>query len=132
MRLPASLRAAFYIAAGLLLASGVAWLAMHYEMLPAGEAAPGFMLKLHGAAAMAVLFLSGSLLALHAPRAWREGRNRRSGTLLGTLLAALTLTAYLLYYAGDDTVRQSASIAHWLVGILAAGLLWLHAFLGRR
>jgi hypothetical protein len=132
MRLPASLRATFYTAAAALMGSGIVWLAMHYELLPAGESGATVMLEVHGAAAMVVLFLSGSLLALHAPRAWRQGRNRPSGVLVGALLVAVASTGYLLYYASDDAVRASASLVHWLVGVLAAALVWLHGFLGRR
>jgi peptidoglycan/LPS O-acetylase OafA/YrhL len=131
MYLPRSLRAGFYASAALLLASGIAWLAIHYEALP-GTQASALALEVHGAAAMAVLFLAGGLLALHAPRAWRERRNRATGLATAVLLAALAITGYLLYYAGDEKLRQGASLVHWGLGLAAPMLAWLHVFLGRR
>lgn len=131
MRLPASLRAAFYATGALLFASGMAWLGLHYEA-PERTAAAALTLEVHGGAAMAVLFVAGGVLALHAPSAWRERKNRASGALLAAALALLTASAFLLYYAGGDALREQASLVHWAIGAAAPLLVWLHLALGRR
>jgi hypothetical protein len=131
MRLPASLRRSFYAAAALVAVSGVAWLALHYLGRPA-DAAATWALEIHGGAAMLLLFFAGALFWLHAPGAWSERKNRLSGGFVGGALAVLTLTAYLLYYAGGEAVRSDASVVHWVLGIAALPLVCLHVVLGRR
>lgn len=131
MRLPASLRAGFYAFGGVLTASGVAWLAIHYAAAP-GTPGSGLALEVHGGAAMAILFLAGIVVALHLPRGWRERKNRSSGIVVASLLALLTVTGFLLYYAGDDRLRETASLVHWWVGLAVPLLLWLHTWLGQR
>jgi hypothetical protein len=134
MRLPPSLRGALYAASGFLLASGVAWLVFRY--LPAFRAtsssATALSMRIHGGAAMLVLLLTGSAVALHAPGAWRERRNRASGVAAGAVLLSLALTGYLLYYLGDDAQRLAASMAHWTIGLAAPVFLVVHVWLGGR
>jgi hypothetical protein len=51
---------------------------------------------------------------------------------MATVLIGLAATGYLLYYAGGETARALASVAHWLPGLalpIAGG--W-HAVAGRR
>ena len=129
MRLPASLRGGFYCAAGLVAMSGVAWLAFHYF---GSSNAARLALEIHGGAAMLLLFLAGALFWLHAPGAWGEHKNRISGSLVAATLLVLTLTAYLLYYAGGEALRNSASVIHWTLGIVALPLVCVHVLLGRR
>lgn len=131
-RLPASLRAAFYASGGALIATGLAWLALHYAAAVPGAPGSALALEVHGGAAMAILFLAGIVVALHLPRGWRERKNRSSGMVVASLLALLAITGFLLYYAGDDRLRATASLVHWLAGLAAPLLLWLHAWLGHR
>lgn len=131
MRLPLSLRAGFYGCGGLLVASGLVWLGVHYAAAP-GAGGSAAALEVHGAAAMAILFLAGAVAALHVPCKWRERKNRSSGIAITLFLGVLTISGFFLYYAGDDRVRETASIVHWIVGLAAPILLWLHSSLGRR
>ncbi|MGE5639899.1 MAG: hypothetical protein ACM30H_07375 [Clostridia bacterium] len=120
MRLAASLRYAIYAALGVLLATGWA-------------RAPGAaLLRLHGAAAMALLPLVGAAIALHVPRAWRERKNRLSGAILATTLLGLTATGYLLYYSGSDALRSAASWTHWACGWSVLLIVAVHVVLARR
>jgi hypothetical protein len=51
---------------------------------------------------------------------------------MATAVIGLAVTGYLLYYAGGETARALASVAHWLPGLalpIAGG--W-HAVAGRR
>lgn len=131
MRLPGSLRGGFYGASILVVASGVAWLAFHY-LGSRSDTAANLALEVHGGAAMLLLFLAGALFWLHAPGAWGERKNRVSGSFVAGTFAVLTLTAYLLYYAGADALRNGASLIHWALGIAALPLVIAHVILGRR
>jgi cytochrome b561 len=64
-------------------------------------------------------------VALHVPGAWRERKNRVSGLVMAVALIGLVITGYLLYYAGGESARALASVAHWLPGLaLPAVGLW--------
>ena len=134
MRLAASLRYGLYAATALLFGSGASWLAARYfpalHWLPAGLASAS--MRIHGAAAMVMLVLTGSAVALHGPGAWRERKNRVSGAALCIALIAITATGYCLYYLGDEGVRMAASLSHWILGLALPLVLALHALLGRR
>jgi hypothetical protein len=43
----------------------------------------------------------------------------------------LTVTGYLLYYAGGEESRAAISIAHWIAGLLVPALLAWHVLSGR-
>lgn len=128
MRLAASLRLSLYAATAVLLATGLAWLAVR-------SAAPRLasqLMSVHGACAIVIGALAGAIAALHAPAAWRETRNRSSGIALATLLIVAAATGWLLYYAGGESLRAAASVSHWVLGIAIPVLLAAHIFLGRR
>ena len=134
MRLALSLRLWLYASAVLLWASGTAWLFAHYfqsaRSYPAGLAAAS--MKIHGAAAMLLLVLAGVVVALHAPGAWRERKNRGSGLVMAAALIGLAVTGYLLYYAGGETARSLASVGHWLPGLVLPVIGLWHGLAGRR
>jgi cytochrome bd-type quinol oxidase subunit 2 len=129
MRLPVSLRAGLYATGAVVLASGVSWLAAR-EPRHSGFAAAA--MEIHGGAAMVLLILVGAVSALHAPAAWREGKNLWSGVAVAAVMSVLILTGFLLYYLGDEHARSFASIVHWTVGLAAGALLGLHVWLGVR
>ena len=91
-----------------------------------------WMLKLHGAAAMAFLVALGILIPTHLKRAWQARRNRAYGGFFVTVIALLVLTGYGLYYFGDDRWRSAASWIHLILGFTAPALLGLHIWQGRR
>ncbi len=90
------------------------------------------LLTLHGAAAMLMLVLFGSLMPFHVRVGWRRQRNRTTGTVMLAANAALIATAFGLYYAGAETVRDWASELHIGVGLALPALLALHVVRGRR
>jgi hypothetical protein len=116
----------------LLWLSGAAWLGFHYFVKVKGEFGPSpsplepWWLKLHGAAAFASLFIVGLLWGVHVVRGWNYGERRASGTALLVLLGALSLSGYLLYYAGSDALRAAVSLAHWIPGLALPGLYLAH------
>jgi hypothetical protein len=89
-------------------------------------------MKIHGAAAMAILVLIGMLLSGHVRFAWRAGRNRANGSLFLSAFAVLTITGYGLYYAGGERLRAWMSWIHLAVGLALPILLLIHIFLGKR
>jgi hypothetical protein len=123
---------------GLLWLSGVAWLLLHDygqvqgEFGPEANPAEPWMMRLHGAAMIAALLGSGSLLVAHVWRGWTYRSQRVLGLALVIILAVLILTGYLLYYAGDDSLRWWVSAVHWIIGIVVLPLFLVHYYQGRR
>ena len=127
-------RATLYAAGSLLLVSGVIWLALHYSR--AADALPSplepWLMKVHGLAAFAALFMFGALAASHVPQGWRLShrwrwaRQRGSGLALCTLAALLALTSYLLYYFAPEGVRGALGWIHSGLGAAALPLLLVH------
>jgi len=121
-----------------LVVSGVGWLVAHYFLAGAGEFgdAPHYSepwwLKLHGALAMAFLVVFGALLPAHAFRAWRLNKNRYSGALMMSMAFILIISAYGLYYAGGDVLRDWLGLIHWITGLAAVAGLVLHIWMGKR
>ena len=124
-----------YTVLALLFLSGVAW--TYWTYLPASPgdfetSATAWAMKIHGAAAMAVLVLIGMLLSAHVRFAWRARRNRANGSVFLSAFAVLTITGYGLYYAGGERLRAWMSWIHLGVGLALPTLLLIHIFLGRR
>ena len=86
----------------MLVVSGAIWLVLHFFMVSQGEFGDAhhpletWMLKLHGAAAMAGLIIYGSLLPIHIRRAWVIRRNIFLGISLVVLMLLLTISGYLI------------------------------------
>lgn len=131
-------RFSLYGISGLLTVSGILWLIVHFFLRVAGEfgetvnPVEPWSMKLHGAAAMAMLFFVGSLLITHIRRAHLARRNRYSGWSMAALSALLTVSGYALYYIASESSRPFWSAGHWVLGLLFPLLLVLHIFLGRR
>ena len=134
MRLAISLRRGLHGAIALLFASGTAWLVVRYLVAPNRllDDLAAMTMRVHGAAAMAALVLTGGAVALHVPAAWRERRNRVSGLAFSAVLAVIVVTGYVLYYFGNETARAAASAGHWLLGLALPAAFACHIWLGRR
>jgi cation transport ATPase len=121
-----------------LLLSGVLWLLFHYFVAVPGDfgaaAHPleAWWLRVHGAAAMGFLIVLGTVLPVHARRAWNLRRNRWTGAAVLGVIAALLVTGYALYYAGSEELRPWISGIHWVIGLIAAPTLVLHGLTGRQ
>jgi MFS family permease len=124
-----------YAVLALLFLSGVAWAYWNYLAASPGDfemSAKAWAMKIHGAAAMAVLVLIGMLLNEHVRLAWRARRNRANGSVFLGAFAFLTITGYGLYYAGGERLRAWTSWIHLLAGLALPILLLIHVLLGRR
>jgi len=113
--------------------SGAVWLVLHTFFQHSGEFGPvahpltPVFLKIHAAFAMASLWIVGLVWGVHVMPAWRRGHRRSSGIVTIALFAVLAGSGYLLYYAGDDRVRELTSIVHWSLGLFAIAPFVLHA-----
>jgi len=123
-----------YAVLALLFLSGVAWAYWNYLWSTGDFETSGkvWAMKIHGAAAMAVLVLIGMLLSVHVRFAWRARRNRANGSVFLSAFAVLTITGYGLYYAGGEALRAWTSWIHLGVGLAFPVLLLIHILLGRR
>jgi hypothetical protein len=134
IRLKSAHRYFLYAVLGLLFLSGVVWACFNYLAISPnelGSTSKSFAIRIHGAAAMAILVLIGTLLNAHVKFAWRAGRNRINGALFLGALGILTLTGYGLYYAGSETLRRWTSWIHLAVGLILPVLLIVHIFVGK-
>jgi len=138
VRLSPPLRRWTYVILGLLYLTGCAWQGVQW--LPNANAGPGsspasagpWLMRLHGAAAMAALLVLGVLFPLHLRRGWLAHRNRASGMVVTGSCAVLIATGYALYYVGGETSRQLAAYLHLGLGIVAPIALLGHSWLGRK
>ena len=123
-----------YAVLALLFLSGVMWAYWNYLWSTGDFETSGkvWAMKIHGAAAMAVLVLIGMLLNGHVRFAWRARRNRTNGSVFLGAFAVLIITGYGLYYAGGETLRAWTSWIHLAIGLVLPILLLIHIFLGRK
>jgi hypothetical protein len=89
-------------------------------------------LKVHGACAMAFLFVLGWILDPHVVANWSASRNRTSGGALTAAVALLAGSGYGLYYFGGETLRSLTEWIHSILGLLSLPLLAWHVLRGRR
>ncbi len=134
IRLKRAHRYFLYAVLALLFFSGGVWGYVNYlARVPneLGSTSKAFAMKIHGAAAMAILVLIGTLLNGHVKFAWRAGRNRINGALFLGVFAILTLTGYGLYYAGGERLRTWMSQTHLIIGMALPIFLVIHILHGR-
>ncbi len=124
-----------YAVLALLFFSGAVWAYWNYLAPPSDDflaKAKTWAMKIHGAAAMAILVLIGTVLTAHVKFAWRAGRNRGNGALFLSVFGILTITGYGLYYAGGEKLRAWTSWIHLAVGLALPVLLLIHILLGKK
>ena len=130
-------RRCVYGSGAALLVTGCAWLAAHYFLRGQGQFGESvspiepWAMKLHGAAAMFMLFFLGSLMNSHIRRALKSRRNLASGWTMIVSFVCLIATGFGLYYLAGESDRGVWSALHWVVGLGAGALLVLHIRLGR-
>jgi len=115
--------------------SGLLWLLVHYTWGSGAGELPHplelWMIRLHGAFAMAGLFFVGVLASEHVPRGWRMARQRGTGLSLLACMAALVLSGYALYYFAPETLRAWIGNSHAAVGAIVLALLAWHGRMAR-
>ena len=137
-RLPRWQEWSVYISLAMLVATGVAWLLFDSFVRVTGEFGPEhspaerWLLVSHGVVAYAFLTIAGAMIPVHITLGWNLRRNLKSGFMVAGTCLILAVTALGLYYLGDELSRRSASVAHWVTGLLLVPLLLVHALKGRR
>ncbi len=137
IRFPTPHKRTLYAVFVLLWLSGALWLGFHYFLRAAGEFGETanpleiWWLRLHGLMGFAALVVTGSVLPVHARRAWHLKKNRVSGLSMKLLLAWLALTGYALYYFATDDNAAWLPLLHWVVGLAFPLLLVWHIRRGR-
>lgn len=118
--------------------TGTAWLVLHYFGQVEGEfgyeANPlePWTLKAHGAAMIAALLGIGGLFVAHIGKGWTHRGQRVPGLVLSAFLVVLTVSGWLLYYAGSEALRVWNSLVHWTVGFAAPAAFMWHYINGKR
>lgn len=117
--------------------SGLLWIGLGWGLNPDDFADPlrGWrhrLLVLHGMAAYALLWVTGSLLVLHQMGNWRARRNRASGLALTGVLLLLALSGLTLYYPPHEDWRDAFSLFHQVLGVSIALLIPVHVWAGKR
>ncbi len=134
LRVGKARRRLLYILVIALLATGVWWLLIHQsgniDALP--SPIEPWLMKVHGAAAMTFLFLSGTFLYTHMLNAWQQQRNRSAGALIAAVSLLIAISGYGLYYFNGDLLRELTEWLHWIAGFAMPVLLWWHIARGRR
>lgn len=139
--LPPWQRRSVYTSVGVLSATGMGWLAVHFfgpatqELATGGWSWPQVnhgLMQIHAVAALWLCILVGSLLPVHVNGAWQRRLHRGSGGANLVAFSLLTLTGYALWYAPEGGLRDWSSWMHWGFGVAAPLGLWLHIALGRR
>ena len=111
--------------------SGCGWLLLHFYGQKQGEFGPEmnpiepWMMKAHGLFLIPALLTIGGMFVAHIPKGWTHQRQRIAGIALCAVLAVLIMSGYMLYYVGDEDLRNWTSVAHWAIGlILPVVFLW--------
>ncbi|MCB2057147.1 MAG: hypothetical protein H6916_04160 [Novosphingobium sp.] len=116
--------------------SGAGWLLLHYYGQKAGEYGPEmnpaepWMMTAHGLFLIPVLLGIGSMFVAHIPKGWSHVRQRVAGIALCAVLAVLVGSGYLLYYAGDEALRDWTGLIHWVIGLALPGIFLWHYISG--
>jgi hypothetical protein len=131
------LRFWFYNIFGMLFLSGILWWGIecltftNETMNETWGGLKPWLMRIHGATAMASLIMLGFLIPRHMQRGWAQDRNRLAAVGLVVGCMFLILSGYGLYYCGDEALRAWLSSAHIASGILLPIILVWHIISGR-
>ena len=131
-------RAVIWVGLGLAV-TGIVWMAGHAALwanpdLDGSEPRSLLhsVLMAHGVLGYATAVLFGTLLGRHIPVGLARRRKLGSGIPSLALIAALIVSALLLYYAGSEWIRDVASALHQVLGVGAVALVSAHVALPDR
>ncbi len=125
-------RRALYLVCGVLFVTGALWALIHYLPVQLGLDERASMadavvaMKVHGAAAMLVLVLIGTVLPRHVQQGLKNARNRRTGVGMLSVFAVLSVSGYFLYYAGSEEFRSFNSWLHLAAGLALPAMVFAH------
>ena len=125
-----------HVSVALTAITGIVFAAMKYFMKSDDEFAvvnhplQPYMLSMHVIVAPLLLFILGWTFSNHMLPKYRfgNGKNRKTGVASMLLIAPMTLSAYLLQIATNDSLRQAMAVAHWITSGLFAIAYVVHLF----
>lgn len=130
--LPEARRRMLMVVSGGVWLSGLIWLLFHYGLRQktdfgyTSHPMEHWSLAVHGMFAFAALWMFGLLWGVHIQMGWRRNRRRRSGGTLFGIVLWLAVSGLGLYYLENPDLLTWLAVAHWVVGISAAGAFALH------
>jgi cation transport ATPase len=135
LRLSSRHRRWFYAVCITLFLTGAWWLTLNWHTQHTADGTPSewqpWLMKVHGAAAMIVLIVLGTLIPLHVRRGWHAGINRTTGIIVIAVMASLIVTAYGLYYFGSEQLRTATATVHDVIGVVSPAVVLWHILRGR-
>lgn len=108
------------------------WITVEGDFGPEKHPMQFKVLLLHGAAAFMMLMIFGSMLTNHLPLSWQTKRLRKIGLMLTSFIIIQTVTAYLLYYLANESLRAITVWIHLSFGLCIPLVLGIHVVLGKR
>ncbi len=89
-------------------------------------------LMAHGGSAFLMMISYGALLISHVPSSWKLNRLRYLGIALISVVGLQIITAYLLYYLGNEAIREIVVWCHLAAGFSLPFVLGAHVLIGIR
>lgn len=125
-----------HVSVALTTLTGIVFAVMKYFMTPPDEFAVAnhplqpHMLSAHVVIAPVVLFLLGWTFSNHMLPKYRfgNGANRKTGVGAMLLIAPMTLSAYFMQIATNDTLRNAMAWLHWIASGLFVLAYVIHLF----
>ncbi len=121
--MPHPLRFSVYLGFGGVWLTGCVWLVLHTffevpdEFGIARHPWESTLLWVHGVLSIAIAYLFGWIMARHASEAWRQHKRRISGGLLTTVLAALSISGFALFFVTDSDWQLQSTRIHEILGV---------------
>jgi len=132
LTLNTSLKSLFYGVFTVLFLTGLAWFLLKNNETETITTLKFWLIKIHGAAAMLALLVLGWMIPTHIQLGWQRKKNAGTGSVMITACIILVVTGYGLYYFGGESIRNTTSLIHSVVGCLVPVLLGWHIRQGRR
>ncbi len=89
-------------------------------------------LSIHGASAFLMMMMIGAIALNHVPLSWRLKTLRFLGISLLVAFSVQIGTAYVLYYASGELLREVVKYVHLVVGLSLPLWLLVHITTARR
>lgn len=102
------------------------WMMVEGEFGPEKHFLQTPALEVHAISAFLMIFFFGGLVFGHYPRTKRLDHSKGSGNTLMYATACSIVSAYLLYYVGDELVREYVAYLHLCIGFSLPIVLIVH------
>lgn len=132
LRLTRNRRIALYVTAVGVWLTGAIWLIFHYYLQSEGpfgfESHPleKTWIILHAGFSFVAIWLFGMLWGIHIVRGWNMKWRRKSGGTMVGVMVVLIVSGYSLYYIESQVIDDWTAIFHWVVGLAALVMFFVH------